>query len=85
MGHKYLLVRPDVGLFFPAVDFLANKITDIADDRAGPNVPVVVDCHRFRGIDYTAVKVIFQVAVVHVLLQKIRSLCNSMRRRVWKS
>ncbi|XP_008201868.1 sodium-independent sulfate anion transporter [Nasonia vitripennis] len=56
MEHKYLLIRPDVGLFFPAVDFLANKITDIADDRAGPSIPVVLDCQRFRGIDYTAVK-----------------------------
>ena len=58
MEHKYLLIQPDVGLFFPAVDFVANKISEIADERAEDNVPVVVDCQRFRGMDYTAVKVI---------------------------
>ncbi|XP_023245583.1 sodium-independent sulfate anion transporter-like isoform X2 [Copidosoma floridanum] len=54
--HRYLLIQPDVGLFFPAVDFLANKIVEIADDHGLGKVPLVVDCQRFRGVDYTAVK-----------------------------
>ncbi|XP_011497709.1 PREDICTED: sodium-independent sulfate anion transporter-like [Ceratosolen solmsi marchali] len=53
---KYLSVQPDVGLFFPAVDFIVNKISEIADERASDNIPIVVDCQRFRGVDYTAIK-----------------------------
>ncbi|XP_058797830.1 sodium-independent sulfate anion transporter-like [Phymastichus coffea] len=57
LEHKYLLIQPDVGLFFPAVDFLVNKISEVADERADDGkVPLVLDCQRFRGIDYTAVK-----------------------------
>ena len=61
LGHKYLLVQPDVGLFFPAVDYLANKIFEIAEEQEPSQIPIVIDCQRFRGIDYTAVKVHFFV------------------------
>lgn len=58
LEYKYLLIQPDVGLFFPAVDFVANKISEIADERGDDGeIPLVLDCQRFRGIDYTAVKV----------------------------
>lgn len=53
--QNYLLVQPDLGLFFPAVDFLANKIGDIARGSESPR-HLVIDCARFRGVDYTAVK-----------------------------
>ncbi|XP_023314418.1 sodium-independent sulfate anion transporter-like isoform X1 [Trichogramma pretiosum] len=56
LEHKYLLVQPDVGLFFPAVDFLSQKMVEIAEERAPGNMPLVLDCQRFRGVDYTAVK-----------------------------
>lgn len=77
MEHKYLLIRPDVGLFFPAVDFLANKISDIAEDRATPDTPVVViDCQRFRGIDYTAIKVRITVYTAVTFFKCVSVVCN---------
>ncbi|XP_044016283.1 sodium-independent sulfate anion transporter-like [Aphidius gifuensis] len=56
LGHKYVLVKPEVGLFYPAVSFLTAKITRISQREAECVYPVVVDFERFQGIDYTATK-----------------------------
>ncbi|XP_043280771.1 sodium-independent sulfate anion transporter-like isoform X2 [Venturia canescens] len=53
LGDKYLLVKPEIGLFYPAIDYLSTKITKVASEFA---IPVVVDFERLQGIDYTAVK-----------------------------
>lgn len=45
---------PEIGLFYPAVAYLSNKITQIAHNEAKGIYPVVVDFQRLQGIDYTA-------------------------------
>ena len=54
---EYVLVRTDVGLFFPAVGSVRDAVLRAADHEAGGRLPVVLDCTYFRGLDYTAVKV----------------------------
>ncbi|KAK0173739.1 hypothetical protein PV328_006890 [Microctonus aethiopoides] len=54
LGDKYVIVMPEIGLFYPAVAYLSNKITQIARKEAKGIYPVVVDFQRLQGIDYTA-------------------------------
>ncbi|XP_008554446.1 sodium-independent sulfate anion transporter [Microplitis demolitor] len=55
-GLKYVIVKPDIGLFYPAVTYLINKINNVARKEAKGVYPVVVDFDRLQGIDYTAAK-----------------------------
>lgn len=56
-GDEYILIKPDIGLYYPAVDFLRAKINDAANKEARNILPLVLDCESIKGIDYTAVKV----------------------------
>uniref|UniRef100_A0A1B6E3L6 STAS domain-containing protein n=2 Tax=Clastoptera arizonana TaxID=38151 RepID=A0A1B6E3L6_9HEMI len=47
---EYNLVRPSMSVYFPAVDLVCNKVIKSAAR------PVVVDCHHFSNVDYTAAK-----------------------------
>ncbi|XP_012271518.1 sodium-independent sulfate anion transporter [Orussus abietinus] len=55
-GEVYLLLKPDIGLYYPAVDFLYNRVLEVAEQPGKEKLPLVIDCRRFNGIDYTAVK-----------------------------
>ncbi|KAK3930457.1 Sodium-independent sulfate anion transporter [Frankliniella fusca] len=52
----YVLVRPEVGLFFPAMGVVRDAVLSAAGGEGGGTLPVVLDCTRFRNLDYTAVK-----------------------------
>ncbi|XP_024946996.1 sodium-independent sulfate anion transporter isoform X2 [Cephus cinctus] len=56
LGYKYLLIKPDIGLFYPAVDFLCTQVMIAAKTEGRDKLPIVIDCDRFKGIDYTAAK-----------------------------
>ncbi|XP_063980846.1 sodium-independent sulfate anion transporter-like isoform X2 [Diachasmimorpha longicaudata] len=56
LDDKYVLVKPEIGLFYPAVSFLTTKIIKVAYREARGIYPVVVDFERLQGIDYTATK-----------------------------
>lgn len=53
---EYVVVRPDVGLFFPAMGLVRDAVLRAAAEEGG-TLPVVLDCSRFSGLDFTAVKV----------------------------
>ncbi|XP_044575965.1 sodium-independent sulfate anion transporter-like isoform X1 [Cotesia glomerata] len=55
-GLEYVIVKPEIGLFYPAISYLTNKINRIARKEAKGIYPVVVDFNRLQGIDYTAAK-----------------------------
>ncbi|XP_043686821.1 sodium-independent sulfate anion transporter isoform X3 [Vespula pensylvanica] len=55
LGNEYLILKPDTGFYYPAVDFLSNKLETIAT-KYEEQVPLLVDCERFQGFDYTAIK-----------------------------
>lgn len=53
---EYVLVRPDVGLFFPAVGVVRDAVLLAATQEGAGGLPLVLDCTHFRNLDYTAVK-----------------------------
>lgn len=64
---EYNLVRPTLGLYFPAVDLVCNKVI-----KAGRGVmPVVVDCQHFSNVDFTAAKVFIKVVSSRIHLKSL--------------
>lgn len=53
---QYIKVTPNVGMFFPGIDHLREKVNK-ASRAAEFKVPVVIDCIKFNGLDYTAAQV----------------------------
>lgn len=53
---EYLVVTPDLGLFYPGIDNLYQFLTKTAS-KNHQNLPVAVNCCYFKGIDYTAIRV----------------------------
>ncbi|XP_075231242.1 sodium-independent sulfate anion transporter-like [Lycorma delicatula] len=53
-GGEYVMLTPDKGLFFPAVDKLHTTILNVTKEKI--KLPVIIDCIHFTGIDYTAAK-----------------------------
>ncbi|XP_046483302.1 sodium-independent sulfate anion transporter isoform X2 [Neodiprion pinetum] len=57
-GDKYILIKPDIGLYYPAVDFLRNNANQAAVKEGKNILPIVLDCDGFKSIDYTGMKCI---------------------------
>lgn len=55
-GIQYIRIQPNAGLYFPGIDHLREKV-NVAAREANYQVPVVIDCSKIAGIDYTAAKV----------------------------
>ncbi|KAJ6637083.1 Sodium-independent sulfate anion transporter [Pseudolycoriella hygida] len=58
---QYIKVAPNIGMFFPGIDHLkqmVNKALSAADFK----VPVVIDCTKFTGLDYTAAQGVCDLA-----------------------
>ncbi|XKL67148.1 hypothetical protein PGB90_010568 [Kerria lacca] len=52
---EYLVITPDLGLFFLGTDYLYMFLAKTARDN-DKNLPVSVNCCYFKGMDYTAIK-----------------------------
>lgn len=55
-GVQYIRIAPNAGLYFPGVDYLRQKV-NVASQRANYQVPVLIDCSKITGLDYTSAKV----------------------------
>lgn len=53
---QYIRVFPSAGMFYPGVDNLREKIY-VAASASDYKVPVVIDCSKVTGLDYTSAKV----------------------------
>lgn len=53
---QYIRVFPTTGMFYPGVDNLREKIY-VAAASSEYKVPVVIDCCKVTGLDYTSAKV----------------------------
>lgn len=51
-----VIVQPDQGLFFPAVEYVEEKVMEAALEDEKPK-SVVVDMRSVYGVDYTTVQV----------------------------
>ncbi|CAH0770876.1 unnamed protein product [Bemisia tabaci] len=54
--NPYILVRPNMGFFFPAVNYVYSTVNKIAITKGQSRFPFVFDCVNFKRADYTAVK-----------------------------
>ncbi|KAI4503512.1 hypothetical protein M0802_001734 [Mischocyttarus mexicanus] len=73
LGNEYLMLIPDTGFYYPAVDFLTTKLKTIAIEYEKRKVPLVLDCERFQGFDYTAIQ----------SMERLSKQLNSKKRRLW--
>ncbi|XP_043790254.1 sodium-independent sulfate anion transporter isoform X3 [Apis laboriosa] len=56
LGHKYIILKPDSGLFYPAANYFCKKMMKIIHKHDENNILFIIDCERIRSIDYTAIK-----------------------------
>lgn len=73
LGNKYIVLKPDTGIFYPAANYFCNKVIKIIHRYDENNVPFIIDCERIRSIDYTAIK------GIELILANI----NAERKRLW--
>ncbi|KNC32051.1 hypothetical protein FF38_04835, partial [Lucilia cuprina] len=50
---QYICVTPGNGIYFPAINHLRAKVLKAAA-QAEFKIPVVIDCHKVTGLDFTA-------------------------------
>ncbi|XP_063236030.1 sodium-independent sulfate anion transporter-like [Bacillus rossius redtenbacheri] len=53
-GLQYVLVSPDLGLLYPAMDYLKTELGSVAANQGRGQLPVALNCASFKGIDYSA-------------------------------
>lgn len=52
-GDEYVLITPDMGIFYAAVDFICSEIGNAAEIHGEGVLPIVVDCVNMKGVDYS--------------------------------
>lgn len=55
-GVEFVLITPNNGLYFPAIDYLYREIMQISKQDGYAKMPLVVNCAHLKGLDYTAAK-----------------------------
>lgn len=53
---QYIAIQPNVGMFYPGVDNLRERSSKCAE-AVDYRLPVVIDCIRIVGLDYTSAQV----------------------------
>lgn len=71
-GLEYLYVKPELGLFYPAADYV-NECVKKAHSKI-PFTPIVFDCSGVLQVDYSASKVSFQMLDFDKLMFHFRAL-----------
>ncbi|CAH1236511.1 unnamed protein product [Diabrotica balteata] len=56
---KYLYLKPELGLYYPGADYLAECIKKKRSDY--PTLPIVLDCSNFLRLDYSAAKTLINI------------------------
>ncbi|VVC25468.1 Hypothetical protein CINCED_3A011088 [Cinara cedri] len=53
---EFMLITPNNGLYFPAIDYLYREIMQIAKEKPYSKTPFVLNCVHMKGLDFTAAK-----------------------------
>ncbi|XP_076622162.1 sodium-independent sulfate anion transporter [Colletes latitarsis] len=56
VGNKYIMLKPDDGLLYPAANYFCNTVIDIVQKYDENNTLFVINCEKIRNIDYTAIR-----------------------------
>lgn len=51
-----MLITPNNGLYFPAIDYLYKEVMLVSKQDGYAKLPLVLNCVRLKGLDYTAAK-----------------------------
>uniref|UniRef100_A0A0A9W820 Sodium-independent sulfate anion transporter n=3 Tax=Lygus hesperus TaxID=30085 RepID=A0A0A9W820_LYGHE len=84
---EYIIIRPDLGIFFPSVDYISTYIVKLADEDREEKKPILIDCRDIRDTDYTAAKsfmaltTMFEKRGQKLAFLDVRPQCQKM----WKS
>ncbi|XP_044253545.1 sodium-independent sulfate anion transporter-like [Tribolium madens] len=55
-GNQYIYIKPEVGLYYAATDYLTTNIIEAYNNRR--NLPIVLDCSNIIRVDYAACQTI---------------------------
>ncbi|EFN65713.1 Sodium-independent sulfate anion transporter [Camponotus floridanus] len=55
LGNRYVMLKPDICLYYPAVNFFCDKIMSTARNEQD-DVSLILNCERFTSLDYTSIK-----------------------------
>lgn len=55
-GEEFVLITPNNGLYFPAIDYLYREIMTLTTKVEYEKTPFVMNCVHLKGLDYTAAK-----------------------------
>lgn len=58
---QYICVTPGNGIYFPAINHLRAKVLKAAT-QAEFKIPVVIDCYKITGLDFTAAQGLVKLA-----------------------
>ncbi|BET02586.1 sodium-independent sulfate anion [Nesidiocoris tenuis] len=53
---EYVIVKPELGLYFPSVDYISTYVIKMADEEPDERIPILIDCKDIRDSDYTIAK-----------------------------
>ncbi|XP_031846404.2 sodium-independent sulfate anion transporter isoform X2 [Nomia melanderi] len=73
LGNKYVTLKPDSALLYPAANYFCNKVHKIICEYDENDLPFVVDCEKIRCMDYTSIK------GVEILSKNI----NAEKKKLW--
>jgi sodium-independent sulfate anion transporter 11 len=57
-GGEYVMLTPDIGLMYVAVDFLCKTVTKAGINQGSSSLPLVINCTYIKEMDYTTAMVI---------------------------
>ncbi|KYQ56537.1 Sodium-independent sulfate anion transporter [Trachymyrmex zeteki] len=52
LGNRYMMLKPENCLYYPAVTSFSEKVMSLA----GNDVPLIMNCKTFNSLDYTSIK-----------------------------
>ncbi|KAL0108508.1 hypothetical protein PUN28_015208 [Cardiocondyla obscurior] len=52
LGNRYVMLKPNICLHYPAVASFCNMTMSLAEN----NIPLIVNCENFTNLDYTSIK-----------------------------
>ncbi|XP_071444272.1 sodium-independent sulfate anion transporter-like [Hetaerina americana] len=53
-GREYLMITPDTGSYFPAIEYIRSEVSRIGVSEGRGVQPLVINCEHFKGMDYSA-------------------------------
>jgi len=57
-GSEYVMVTPDIGLMYPAANYMYTSVNKAGMNQDGSPLPVIINCTYIKGVDCTTAMVL---------------------------